>query len=151
MAVTIKDIKDLNWSMVKISKAAGFDGGVKVFKNAEGQEVAMLVALEDVFLVADDVNAITSASAPTLWKADEIAKDIVRNRDVDIEDYDSLTNTISIGWLNIENNDLSTAEAGFNEELLEKLGLNDYSIKEELRDALVKIADMHKLTDLPLG
>ena len=151
MAVTIKDIKDLKWSMVKISKAAGFDGGVKVFKNAEGKEVAMLVALEDVFLVADDVNAITSASAPTLWKADEIAKDIVRNRDVDIEDYDSLTNTISIGWLNIENNDLSTAEAGFNEELLEKLGLNDYSVKEELRDALVKIADMHKLTDLPLG
>lgn len=75
MITTIKGIKELGWTKIKISKE-GFEGAIKVVKNEKGEEVAILFNSTEAYVVEDSQG---------LYTAKDLYEGLIKCKEVNIE------------------------------------------------------------------
>jgi len=133
MAGEMKAAKDIGWDYISLSKK-GFDGAVQGFRAADGSTVAVAFNMHEAFVVRDDQG---------LFGVEDIKEGIIKARDIDIERTGTIEGVELIAW---ETED-GSGEVEFNEEALEALGLNDFSVRESIKNRILLLAALDKMVD----
>jgi hypothetical protein len=104
-----KVIKDLGWDYIALTKA--FKGAVKTYQN-----VAFGFGMGEAFIVEDGQG---------LFFAEDIKTGILRNKDVDIEELDTIYGVSFVAWFDAEE-----AKVVFNQELVDRFNLTAADIED---------------------
>ena len=135
------NVKNIGWDKISLTPSKGFSGAIQNYQStsplAVQGRVALLFNMHEAYYVEDtDDN--------TLFTADDLHSGIMKSRDFDIEDPASIDGAVVVAWE-------EDGEVEFNEEELEKLGLNDFSVKESLKQRLQNLAKLDFMEDVNLG
>lgn len=120
----VKAIKDLGWTYIGLTKS--FKGAVQQYGS-----VAICFNMEEAFIVKD---------AQGLFGAKDLEKGIIKAKDIDIDDTGEIEGVQIVAWF-----DEDEEEVIFNEELMEELGINDFSVIDSLK---TRLTALYKLTEL---
>lgn len=136
MAVSLKAIKDYGWDHITLS-TKGYKGAVHGFQTDKGTKIYLAFSSTDAFIVKDDEG---------LFGKDDLVNGIVKEKSIDIESSGSIEGSHALAWC-----DEDTTEIGYDEEGLTELGLNDFSVKEDLKVRLLKLNALTILEAIPQG
>lgn len=134
------NVKNLGWDKITLTVSKGFSGAIQNYTSssplATRGKVALLFNMHDAYYVEDtDDN--------TLFTLEDLHQGIIKSRDFDIEDPASIDGAVVVAW---EEN----GAVHFDEEELSKLGINDFSVKESIKQRLLNLAQLDFMEDLPL-
>lgn len=129
-----KSIRDIGWDAISLSNK-GFKGAVQLYKSNSGSQVALCFSMHEAFIVEDGQG---------LFGKDDLVEGIIQNKSFDVEESGSIDGVKIVAF---EEN----GEVDFNEELLDTLGINDFSVRESLTTRLLELSKLDQMVDLPLG
>ena len=127
-AQVLNGIKNLGWGHISLTNK-GFDGAVDVFKAKDGSDVAVCYNAEEAFVVKDSQG---------LYGLDDLVQGVIKSNDFNIEFTGEIEGAQIIAFLN-EGDYHST------DEVLEELGINDFSVKDTLER---KLRALNVLTEM---
>lgn len=135
------NVKNLGWDKISLTASKGFTGAVQNYTStsplAIQGRVALLFNMHEAFYVEDpDDN--------TLFSAEDLHAGIIKSRHFDAEDVASIDGAVVVAFE-------EDGEVHFDEEELNKLGINDFSVKESIKQRLFNLAQLDFMEDLPLG
>jgi hypothetical protein len=126
--------KELGWTHISIT-AKEFKGAVQNFNAADGKTVALCFGMHDAFIVEDDAG---------LFNASELFNGVVKEKSIDVEACGEIAGALSLAYE-------VDGIVNFDDERLEKYGLNDFSVKESIENRLRVLAALDVLVDMPLS
>lgn len=131
------DVKNLGWDKISLTPSRGFNGAIQNYTStsplAVQGRVALLFNMHEAYYVEDtDDN--------TLFTADDLHAGIIKSKDFDIEDPTTIDGAVVVAWE-------EDGVVEFNEEELNKLGINDFSVKESIKQRLFNLAKLDFLED----
>lgn len=133
MANEMKAAKDIGWDHISLSQR-GFRGAVQSYKADDGSTVAVCFNLHEAFVVEDDQG---------LFGVEDLKEGIVKDKSINIEFTGTIEGATAIAW---ETED-GSGEVEFSEEELNRLGINDFSVKESIKERILLLAALDKLVD----
>lgn len=126
----VKEIKDMGWTHISLTKS--FEGAVQEYNG-----VALLFNMEEAMIVRDSQG---------LFTAKDLFKGIVKSKDFDVEDSGDIEGVEIVAFVNEE-----TGEVEFNEDLLEELKLNDFSVTDSIKNRVMALNKLTEMVAIPLN
>lgn len=127
---TMKEIKDLGWSYIGLAKKS-FKGAVQEYTTEDGKKVAVGFTLNHAYIVEDAVG---------LFEVNDIREGVVgliKNHPSEVEGASILA---SNGGTEVE----------FHEDVLTRLGLNDFETRESLKNRILSLSTLDEYIDMPV-
>lgn len=136
----VTNIKNVGWDKIALT-TKGFSGAAHNYDSTAPQsqfgKIAVLFGMHDAYLVEDtDDNS--------LFGLEDLHAGLIKPKGFDVNDPASIDGAIILAWE-------EEGEVEFDEELLTKFGLNDYSVKESLKQRLIFLAQLDFMEDIDLG
>lgn len=132
------NVKNIGWDKISFTQKTGYKGAVQQYDStsdkALGGKVAVIFGFHDAYIVEDEEG---------LYGVADLYEGIIKPSNFDVSDPASIDGSEVLAWE-------EDGEIQFNEEVLETLGLNDFSVKESIRQRLYHIAQLDVLVDFPL-
>lgn len=131
-AAIMKEVKDLGWDYITLTKAKGFKGATKTFKN-EGNEVALCFGLHEAFVVSDESGLYTAA---------DLYEGIIKDSYFDVEESGDIDGAKTVAFE--DNSTVSFTD------VLADLGIDTPEIRADIEKHLLGCASLDVMEDLLL-
>lgn len=131
---SLNGVKSFPWSFISLSKSEGFKGAVHDFHTDNGV-VWVCFNLHECFVVEDEQG---------LFGKQDLIDGIIKADNVDIFETGLIYGLNLLAW---EDNGF----VSFDDEYLDKLGLDDYAVKKEIEKCLLLLASIDQTKEIPLG
>ncbi len=129
-AELFKEIKDLGWGKIVLSKA-GFGGATHEFQSSNGGKVAVLFATRVAYVLRDE-NGLFSLS--------DLYKYVIKDSSMNIENPNSIEFTEVVA-------DAYATDVAFNDATIESLGLGAEDIKEDIARRLKSLSRLDLMVE----
>lgn len=132
------NVKNLGWDKISLTVKKGYGGAVQSYSSsapvAIGGQVPLLFGMHEAFIIEDDQG---------LYGVDDLYQGIIRSKDFDVNDSSAIEGSVVVAWE-------EGGEVHFDEKELDRLGINDFSVKESIKTRLLHLSKLDYLEDIPL-
>ncbi len=129
----IKSVKELGWSYLDVS-TKGFKGAIQGYTTAFDTHVAVCFNMHEAFVVEDEAGLFTQQ---------DLEFGVIKAKNIDVTVVAAIEGATVLA---IE----SGGEVQFNPLKLECLGLDNFFVKESIKNRLLKLAKLDDFVDVPI-
>jgi hypothetical protein len=133
--VSVGFVKKMGWDFIALG-TKGFDGAVQSYPTNAGGNVALCFGHTDVFFVKDEDDGY-------VFTAKDLENGVIKSKDFSVHSPGQIEGAKVIAW---EDEGVVT----FDDEQLTALGLNDFTVKESIKNRLLSLATLGALKDIQL-
>lgn len=124
----VDEAKKLGWDGFLFSKAGRFAGAVTQFEGTNGEMVAVGFNEDEAFTLSDELGLYT-------------AKELLNSmKEIDYSHTSVINGVKLVAWLLTDEEGASTGEVEFVDSELDKYGILDFSVKEQIKKRILALS-----------
>lgn len=133
--VLFSDIKGLGWSVIQLTQK-GYRGAIQTYRNSKGELVAIMYYLDECFIVEDNQG---------LFGVQDLKYGLMQEKSIDLESTGCINGLSLIAYID------DNKKIVYNNEVLDRLGLNNSEVKEDIKTRLRSVNKLSEMVDVDLG